>query len=61
MRWAARMGAILCCVGSLLGLMLGAYLVSAAAYGSLAPLNLLIYMVSWLIPVWLLTSWVHRY
>ena len=61
LRWAARMGAILCCVGSLLGLMLGAYLVSAAAYGSLAPLNLLIYMVSWLIPVWLLTSWVHRY
>ena len=61
LRWAARMGAILCCAASVLGLLLGAYLVSAAAYGSLAPLNLLVYMVSWLIPVWLLTSWAHRY
>ena len=61
LRWATRLGAILCCAASLLGLALGAYLVSAAAYGSLAPLNLLIYMLTWLAPVWFLSGWVHRF
>ena len=38
-----------------------AYLVSMAAFGSLSPLNLLIYMVTWLAPVWFLSGWVHRF
>lgn len=61
LRWATRLGAVLCCVGSTLGLLLSAYLVSVSASGSLCPLNLLIYMVTWLAPVWLLSGWVHRY
>ncbi len=61
LRWAALLGAALCCAGSTLGLLLSAYLVSASAYGSLSPLNLLVYMVTWLIPVWLLSGWAHRY
>ncbi|MEA4933663.1 MAG: hypothetical protein VB071_08850 [Lawsonibacter sp.] len=61
LRWATRLGAVLCCVGSTLGLLLSAYLVSVSAFGSLCPLNLLIYMATWLAPVWLLSGWVHRY
>lgn len=61
LRWATRLGSVLCCVGSTLGMLLSAYLVSMSAFGSLSPLNLLIYMVTWLVPVWLLSGWVHRY
>ena len=61
LRWAAWVGGALCCVASVLGLALGAYLVSVSAYGSLSPLNLLTYMVTWLAPVWFLSGWVHRY
>ena len=42
-------------------LLLAAYLVSAQAYGSLSPLNLLIFLITWLAPVWFLSGWVHRY
>ena len=61
LRWATRLGAVICCVSSVLGLFLTSYLVSMAAFGSLSPLNLLIYMVSWLAPVWFLSGWVHRF
>ena len=61
LRWATRLGAVLCCVSSVLGMLLAAYLVSVSAFGSLSPLNLLIYMVTWLAPVWFLSGWVHRF
>lgn len=61
LRRVARIGAALCAAASILGLMLSAYLVSVSAYNSLAPLNLLVYMFTWLCPVWLLTDWVHRF
>lgn len=61
LRWAARLGAILCCVGSVLGLALSAYLVSESAYGSLSPLNLLVFLLAWLLPVWFLSGWAHRF
>ncbi|MCI8423843.1 MAG: hypothetical protein HFF50_10030 [Lawsonibacter sp.] len=61
LRWAARTGAVLCCVGSTLGLLLCAYLTSVRAYSSLSPLNLLVYMLTWLLPVWFLSGWVHRF
>lgn len=61
LRWATRLGAILCCVGSALGVLLAAYLVSVSAFGSLSPLNLLVYLLTWLAPVWFLSGWVHRY
>ena len=34
---------------------------AVAAFGSLSPLNLLIFLLTWLLPVWFLTSWVPRY
>ena len=61
LRRATRVGAVLCCVSSLLGLLLTGYLVFVSAYGSLSPLNLLLYLLMWLLPVWLLTAWTHRF
>ena len=61
LRWATRLGAWLCCVSSLLGMLLAAYLTSVGAYTSLSPLNLLIYMFTWLAPVWFLSGWAHRF
>ncbi len=61
LRWAVRTGAVLCCLGSALGLALAAYLVSASAFGSLSPLNLFVFLMMWLFPVWFLTGWVDRF
>ena len=61
LRRATRVGAALCCMGAALGMVLAAYLVSAAAYGSLSPLNLLVYSLAWLMPVWFSSGWVHRF
>jgi len=61
LRRATRLGAVLCCISSVLGLALCAYLTSVSAYTSLSPLNLLVYMLTWLAPVWFLSGWVHRY
>lgn len=61
LRWATRLGAVLCCVASTLGLVLSAYLTSVSAFTSLSPLNLLVFMLIWLAPVWFLSGWVHRY
>lgn len=58
---AARLGAVLCCMGSTLGLLLTTYLTSVGAYTSLSPLNLLVYMLTWLAPVWFLSGWTHRF
>ena len=61
LRWCARFGAVLTCVGSALGILLAYYLTAVDAYGSLSPLNLLIFLLFWVAPVWFLTSWVPRY
>ena len=61
LRWCARFGAGLTCVGSVLGILLTYYLTSVDAYGSLSPLNLLLFQLLWLAPVWFLTSWAPRY
>ena len=61
LRKATRLGALLCCVSSILGLLLTSYLVYMSAYGSLSPLNLLLYLLMWLLPVWLLSAWTHRF
>lgn len=61
LRRATTLGTLLCCVASLLGLLLTSYLTSVSAFTSLSPLSLLIYMLTWLVPVWLLSSWAHRF
>ena len=60
-RWATRFGAVLTCLGSCVGVLLAYYLTSVDAYGSLSPLNLLVFLLFWLAPVWFLTSWTARY
>ena len=61
LRRATRFGAILTCVGATVGVLLAYYLTAVTAFGSLSPLNLLIFLITWLLPVWVLTSWVPRY
>ena len=61
LRWATRFGAALTCIGSTVGVLLAYYLTAMDAYGSLSPLNLLIFLLFWVAPVWFLTSWVPRY
>lgn len=61
LRRATRLGAVLTCVGSTVGVLLAYYLTAVTAFGSLSPLNLLIFLATWLLPVWFLTSWVPRY
>lgn len=61
LRRATRFGAVLTCIGSTVGVLLAYYLTAVTAFGSLSPLNLLIFLLTWLLPVWFLTSWVPRY
>ena len=61
LRRAARKGALLCCAASALGLLLTYYLTAALAFGSLSPLNLLIYMLLWFVPAYLISDSAHRY
>ena len=61
LRRAVRASAVLTCAGSTLGVLLAYYLTSVDAYASLSPLNLLFYLLMWLLPVWFLSGWVHRY
>ena len=37
------------------------YITSAGAYASLAPLNLLVFQVMWLVPTVLISGWVNKY
>ena len=52
---------MLTCLGSCVGVLLAYYLTSVDAYGSLSPLNLLVFLLFWLAPVWFLTSWTAHY
>ena len=61
LRWSTRFGAVLTCLGSCVVVLLAYYLTSVDAYGSLSPLNLLVFLLFWLAPVWFLTSWTARY
>ena len=47
-----QFGAVLTCLGSCVGVLLAYYLTSVDAYGSLSPLNLLVFLLFWLAPVW---------
>jgi len=61
LRWAARLGAVIMCAGSTLGLLLAYYLTSVDAVTSLSALNLLVYLLLWLAPIWFLSGWAHRF
>jgi len=61
LRSTVRVGSVICCIGATLGLLLSAYLTAVAAFYSLSPENLLLFMAAWLAPVWFLTDLPHRY
>ena len=48
-------------LGSSLGVILTFYLTFLAAYDSLTVGNLLIFLVMWLVPTYLISDWINRY
>ena len=61
LRIATRASAIICCCSSALGLFLASYLTQIGAYSSLSPLNLMIFLLTWLLPVWCVSEWGYRF
>lgn len=61
LRKATRLSAILTCIGSVLGVLLSYYLTVHLAFRSLSPVSLLIYLLMWLVPTYLISGWVNRY
>lgn len=61
LRSAVRLGAGLACLGSIVGALISFYLTSVAAYASLTPANLMIFLLMWLVPTPLIAGWVDRY
>ena len=61
LRLAVRLNAVLACIASVMGLLLAAYLTGAGAFASIAPLQLFVYLLLWLIPSWFITGWVDQF
>lgn len=61
LRRAVRLNAVLACISGGLGGLLACYLTGVGAFGSVSALNLLVYLILWLIPSWLITGWVDQY
>lgn len=61
MRSTVRWSSLLCLVAALIGLILGYYLTTVQAFTSLAPVNVLFFLVLWLIPTLLISGNVNRY
>ena len=61
LRLAVRISAALACLGSCVGVLLAFYLTFMAAYDSLTPFNLLVFLGMWLVPTILISNWVNHY
>ena len=61
LRSAVRLSAVLTCLGSLAGALLAFYLTFMAAYDSLTPVNLTVFLIMWLVPTLLISGWVNQY
>ncbi|MBQ3134736.1 MAG: hypothetical protein IJB75_02860 [Oscillospiraceae bacterium] len=61
LRRAVRLNAVLGCLGSVLGTALACYLTAMSAFASISPINLLLFLLLWLIPSWFITGWVDQY
>lgn len=61
LRSAVRTSAMLTCLGSCVGVVLAFYLTFMAAYDSLTPFNLLVFLLMWMVPTVLISHWVDRY
>lgn len=58
---AARANSALAAIGSVIGVLLAFYLTAQTAFGSLSVLNLLVFLLMWLVPTLLISGWVNRY
>ena len=58
---AAGLGAVRACLGCVAGLLLTFYLTFVDAYSSLNALSLLVFMLAWMVPAWLIAGWVNQY
>lgn len=61
LRLAVRISTGLTCLGSGIGVLLAFYLTFSAAYTSISPMNLLVFLTMWLVPTILISNWVDRY
>ena len=61
LRSAVRVSTVLACLGSAVGALLGFYLAFMAAYASLTPMNVMLFLLMWLVPTPLISGWVDRY
>ncbi len=61
LRTAVRLSAVLCCLGAAAGALLAFYLTFVAAYDSLTAVNLVVFLLMWLVPTPLIAGWVDRY
>ena len=58
---ATRLSTTLAVIGSVIGLLLAFYLTAQMAFTSLSVLSLLVFLLMWLVPTLLISSWVNRY
>ena len=56
-----RLSAGLACLGSAVGALLGFYLTFMAAYASLTAMNVMLFLLMWLVPTPLISNWVDKY
>lgn len=58
---AARINTALAILGSVIGVLLAFYLTAQLAFASLSVLNLLVFLLMWLVPTLLISGWINRY
>ena len=58
---ATRISSTLSVIGSIIGVLLAFYLTAQMAFTSLSVLSLLVFLLMWLVPTLLISSWVNRY
>lgn len=61
LRTVVRLNALLCCLGSLIGVLMAFYLCFVGSFSALSPANLLLFLFAWLVPTLLISGWVDRY
>lgn len=61
LRFAVRLAAIFAVLGGAVGVVLSFYMTFMGAFASLSPMNLLIFLLLWMVPTVLITGWVGRY
>ncbi len=61
LRRAVRVNAAFACIAGVLGAALACYLTAVAAFASISPVSVLVYLLLWLLPSWFLTGWVDQF